>query len=122
MQYSGDFSFLDNLNKGLAYYLQNFFTADGIPKYYNNAIYPIDIHAPAQLVLTLSRLKKFNEQINLINKVIGWTIENMQSKDGFFYYQKKKYFTSRVSYMRWSQSWMFFALTEYFKNDNQKKN
>ena len=31
-----------------------FFEADGKPKYYHNKTYPIDIHCPAQIIVTLS--------------------------------------------------------------------
>jgi hypothetical protein len=122
MKFSGDYSYADHVKIGLDYYLNTFFTVTGIPKYYSNSKYPIDIHAPAQLVITLSRLNKFDEHIDLINKVLNWTISNMQSDKGYFYYQENKYFKSRIPYMRWSQAWMFYALSEYLfkisKNNN----
>ncbi|MDB5013701.1 MAG: hypothetical protein JWQ25_1903 [Daejeonella sp.] len=112
-KYSGDEFFKENISKGLEYYLNNFFTDEGIPKYYNNSVYPIDIHAPAQLVITLAKLGKFNDHKDLIDRVLNWTIDNMQSKEGYFYYQINKYFSSKISYMRWAQAWMFYALSSY---------
>ena len=76
-------------------------------------MYPIDIHAPAQLVITLFRLGKFFENRVLIDSVLNWTIKNMKSDKGYFYYQKNRYFTSRIPYMRWSQAWMFYAFAIY---------
>ena len=38
-------------------------------------------------------------------------IENMFDKKGFFYYQQWPFITNRISYMRWSQAWMFLALS-----------
>ncbi len=119
IQYSGDFNYKENIEKGLKYYLENFFTKDGMSKYYNNSVYPIDIHSPAQLIITLSRLNKLEENKGLVNTVLTWTIKNMQSKKGYFFYQKKRFITARISYIRWSQAWMFFSLTEYFKNDSK---
>ena len=29
---------------------------------------------------------------------------------GFFYYQKRRLYTARTPYMRWSQAWMMYAL------------
>lgn len=113
MKFSRDHSFELNLKNGLEYYLKTFFSESGIPKYYSNSVYPIDIHAPAQLVITLSTLGKFSEYRDLIDKVLNWTILNMQSDKGYFYYQKNKYFTSKIPYMRWSQAWMFYALSKY---------
>lgn len=111
---SGDINFNKNIEKGLDFYLNTFFTKEGISKYYNNKTYPIDIHAPAQLIVTLSKVDKFEKNIKLINNVLNWTIENMQSKKGFFYYQKKKIFTSKIPYIRWAQAWMFYAYSHYF--------
>jgi hypothetical protein len=113
MKYTGDHSFDSRIRMGLEYYLNTFFTEDGIPKYYSNSVYPIDIHAPAQLVITLASLNKFSENKALIDRVLSWTILNMQSEKGYFYYQKNKYFTSRIPYMRWSQAWMFYSMTRY---------
>ncbi|HQW93316.1 MAG TPA: hypothetical protein PKY28_09470, partial [Ferruginibacter sp.] len=94
-----------------------FFTEEGIPKYYQDSVYPIDIHAPAQLVITLDKLGKFGEYRELMDKVLNWTVKNMQSKNGYFYYQRNKYFSSKISYIRWAQAWMFYALSTYIKNE-----
>jgi hypothetical protein len=117
-KYSGDNSYNNVVEKGLEYYLKTFFTKDGKSKYYNNTLYPIDLHSPAQLIVTLSRLNQFNTNKKLIDNVLNWTIDNMQDKEGYFYYQKRKYFTNKISYMRWTQAWMFFALTIYLKETN----
>ena len=87
---SQDFSYSKQLDLGLTYYIKTFFTPEGIPKYYSDSIYPIDIHAPAQLVVTLHRLGVFKTHTKLIDKVISWTIDNMQSKEGYFHYQKEQ--------------------------------
>ena len=111
---SGDRSFQEYIDKGLDYYLNTFFTKDGISKYYNNRMFPIDIHAPAQLVVTLSKMNKLRENRELVDRVINWTIANMQSSKGYFYYQKKKNVTSKIPYIRWAQAWMFYAYSYYF--------
>ena len=103
--------------------MKNFFTQDGVSKYYNNHTYPIDIHAPAQLIVTLSKLEVFEDNKELANNVLNWTIENMQANEGYFYYQKKRIMTSKIPYIRWAQSWMFYAFTYYLaqfkKTDEQ---
>ena len=119
MKFSGDDSYTDNINRGFDYYINTFFTKEGIPKYYNTCIYPIDIHAPAQMVVTLAKLGKFNEHKVMMDNVLRWTIANMQSSRGFFYYQVNKYFSSKISYIRWAQSWMFYALSIYSKFDKE---
>jgi rhamnogalacturonyl hydrolase YesR len=116
-----DNSFNYVIEKGLDYYLNNFFTNKGEPKYYNNQMYPIDIHAPAQLVVTLKKLNCLTENLELVDLVLDWTINNMQSDKGYFYYQKKKYFSSKIPYMRWSQAWMFYAYSYYLSNAESNK-
>lgn len=112
---TGDQFFKSYLDKGFEYYVKNFFKIDGTPKYYNKKTYPIDIHCPAQLFVTLSKLKKFNKYENLASKVCIWTIKNMQSKKGYFYYQIRKSLSSKISYMRWSNAFMFNAMSYFLK-------
>ena len=102
------------IEKGFKYYIDNFFEKDGTPKYYNNQTYPIDIHCPGQLLVTLKRLHKYDENKELAEKVVEWTIRNMQDREGYFYYQLKKGISSKISYMRWSNAFMFCALSYLF--------
>ena len=111
---SKDMTYQKNIEKGLKYYLEMFFTTEGVSKYYNNKVYPVDIHSPAQLVVTLSKLREFDKNKELINRVLNWTVQNMQSEEGFFYYQKRKRLASKISYIRWAQAWMFYAYSYYF--------
>lgn len=108
---SGDTQFAQHIEKGFKYYIDTFFTEEGISKYYNNSVYPIDIHAPAQLVVTLQRMERLDENKALVDRVLGWTIDNMQSEKGYFYYQKNKYFSSKIPYIRWAQAWMFYGFS-----------
>lgn len=120
--FSKDDSFQENFNKGLKYYLKTFFDKEGRSKYYNNALYPIDIHAPSQLIITLSKANLFMENRKVIDSVLNWTIENMQSPSGYFYFQKRKYYTNKIPYMRWSQGWMFYALSHYLQQNEMVVN
>lgn len=113
---TGDMSFNRNIENGFDYYIRNFFEPDGTPKYYDIQKYPIDIHCPGQLLVTLSRLHKIDEYRELAEKVLGWTVRNMQDKRGYFYYQLKPGISSKISYMRWSNAFMFNALSHYLLN------
>lgn len=108
---TGDSKYHNYIEKGFQYYIQNFFEEDGTPKYFNNKMYPIDIHCPGQLMVTLTRLHKYDENADLAGKVMDWTIRNMQDKKGYFYYQLKKGMSSKISYMRWSNAFMFCAMS-----------
>lgn len=107
---TGDMKYHKFIEKGFNYYINNLFHENGLPKYYDNKTYPIDIHCPGQLVITLSRLGLMNEYKDFVGKVMNWTIDNMQDKKGYFYYQLKKGWSSKISYMRWSNAYMFNAM------------
>ncbi len=110
---TGDTKYHAYIEKGFRYYVEHFFEPDGTPKYYDNQMYPIDIHCPGQLFVTLSRLHRFAEFRPLAEKVLDWTLRNMQDRRGYFYYQLKKGISSKISYMRWSNAFMFCALSYY---------
>lgn len=110
---TGDKTYNSYIERGFDYYIHHFFEPDGTPKYFDNKMYPIDIHCPGQLLVTLSRLHKYDEYAELAEKVLNWTIRNMQDKRGYFYYQLKPGISSKISYMRWSNAFMFNALSNY---------
>ena len=115
---TGDASFAENIERGLLYYLEHFFEKDGRPKYYNNRIFPIDIHCPGQLFVSLARLHRHTEHHELVDRVMAWTVTNMQDKKGYFYYQVKPCFSSKIPYMRWSNAFMFYAMSYYLLGQN----
>lgn len=119
--YTKDESVNDAIEKGFDYYINTFFDEKGRSKYYNNKLFPIDIHAPAQLVVTLSTLKKFEQYRHVVEKVLLWTIDNMQHSKGYFYYQIKSKSISKIPYMRWAQAWMFYAFCIYKKEINESR-
>ena len=120
MRLCKDASFSASLEKGLDYYINNFFLEDGTPKYYHDKTYPIDIHCPGQLLVTADVLAKWSSMAKLCHKVLDWTIKNMQDEKGYFYYQMKKGISSKLSYMRWSNAFMFNALSHYFLAESSR--
>eukprot|EP01089_Gocevia_fonbrunei_P009056 TRINITY_DN2096_c0_g2_i2.p1 TRINITY_DN2096_c0_g2~~TRINITY_DN2096_c0_g2_i2.p1 ORF type:complete len:286 (+),score=42.60 TRINITY_DN2096_c0_g2_i2:316-1173(+) len=119
---TGDNQFNDNLEKGFDYYIENFFLKDGTPKYYHDKTYPIDIHCPGQLFVNLSVNRKFKENQELANTVFSWATEKMQAPKGYFYYQLKKGISSKISYMRWSNAFMFNAMSYFLLENNKQSN
>lgn len=115
---TGDTSFGDYIEKGFHYYVNHHFTEAHEPKYYDNRQYPIDIHCPGQLFVTLARLHKFDQYQALAAGVLHWTVQHMQDKKGYFYYQLKQGISSKISYMRWSNAFMFCALSYYLLSEN----
>ena len=117
---SGDNTFDKNIKLGMSFYLKTFFTKEGLSKYYNNQTYPVDIHAPAQLVVTLFKNRNLVDEKMLVDRVLNWTIDNMQKPKGYFIYQKRKLISSKVPYIRWAQAWMFYAFSYYLLEFNEK--
>ena len=110
---TGDKSFHENIVRGFDFYVNNFFEDDGTPKYYHDRTYPIDIHCPGQLFATLHSLHKSEACADMAKRVAQWTISHMQDHRGYFYYQLKKGISSKISYMRWSNAFMFCAMSCY---------
>lgn len=108
-----DENFNNSIEKGFNFYIKNFFLNDGTPKYFNNKTWPIDIHCPGQLWVTVSSLNRWKDSSKICEKVAKWTIKNMQAPEGYFYYQMKPLVSSKISYMRWSNAFMFNALSYY---------
>jgi hypothetical protein len=116
LKHIGEFAetteFEDSINNGIEFYRDHFFRKDGAPKYFHNAIYPIDIHSVAQSIITLLTVKDHSEKnFSLVQSVLKWAMEKMWDPRGFFYFQKLPYYTVRTSFMRWSQAWMLLALS-----------
>lgn len=107
------------IRKGLAFYREKQFFPDGQSVWRYPKVYPVDIHNQSQGIITFSKLSEFGEAYATFAKTIAeWTIKNMQGKDGHFYYRLGKYHKNKIPYMRWSQAWMFLALTTQLQQDN----
>ncbi|MGB8953524.1 MAG: hypothetical protein WCC06_12770 [Candidatus Aminicenantales bacterium] len=99
------------IRHGFKFYKAHFFREDGVPRYFHNAAFPIDIHSVAQSIITLIEFGDIVDgNINLAHSVLHWAMANMWDARGFFYFQKLPYYTVRIPFMRWSQAWMLLAL------------
>ncbi|MFO0479097.1 MAG: hypothetical protein ACK50L_10035 [Bacteroidota bacterium] len=105
--------FSEAIKKGTAYYMKEQFFRNGQSKWRLPKIYPVEIHNQSQGIITFLRMRNLNSEYLTFSQTIAkWTIEKMQDKKGFFYYRKLKTHTNKIPFMRWSQAWMFVALTE----------
>jgi len=101
----------DARRRGYEYWAKTFWRGDGAPRYFDNATHPMDIHCCAQGILTRLAFGDVTEA----NAVARWALENMWDEEGFFWYQRGRLLTNRVCYMRWSQAWMYYALSELIR-------
>ena len=100
------------LESGYQYWTKSFFLADGWPKYYHDNPYPADAHAGASAIITLLELEDRDPQASMLAETVArWTIRNLRDPRGYFYYQRRRFYTVRKPYIRWSQAWMLYALS-----------
>ena len=102
-----DYDYSENIIKGYKFYKQHFIDYDGAPKFYYNKKYPVDCTAAAQTILTTVRFG----DVDIAKKVAEYMIKTMQKPNGGFKFRKFKYYTVTTSFMRWSDAWMFAALS-----------
>lgn len=105
------------IEKGMDYYRRHFFLDDGTVKYYHDRIWPIDMHSVAQAIITLSKTGRSPDDEALSRKVLAHALNTLYMPgQQRFVYQKGRWLTNRINYMRWTQSWAFYALSLYAAN------
>jgi hypothetical protein len=98
------------IKKGLTFYKERQFHDNGRSYWRIPKDYPVDIHNQAQGIITFNKLDEYSEEYSsFAESISNWTVENMQSAKGYFYYQVFKTHIHKITYMRWSQAWMFLA-------------
>lgn len=109
----------DIYKKVVDYFVENLFDETGLPKYYNNKLYPIDIHVIAEdLIVIKSLLKDYDSpKIGLITEKLNILLKEFSDKKGYFYYQKTNKYLCKIPYIRWNQAWVFYALSVALLND-----
>jgi hypothetical protein len=104
----GDERLAESARRGFQYYKATFLQPDYAIRYFPQKRYPIDAHALGQAMVTFSA---FGEP-ETARRIADWTVSNMRSSKGYFYYQRHRVLTNRIPYMRWSNAWIFRGLAE----------
>ncbi|WP_210397618.1 aspartate-semialdehyde dehydrogenase [Motiliproteus sediminis] len=108
--------FNDCIRSGLNYYRDTFILPDGTVKYYDNKVYPLDMHSVSQAVLTLIGVGNSPGDEKIATKVLDRAIDRLYiSNKSHFIYQRSKYYSNKINYARWTQAWSYYALS-YFNN------
>jgi hypothetical protein len=99
------------LIRGYEFWQERFFLDNGWPKYYPERLYPADIHSAASAMVALVELRgRIPNTILLAERIAEWAVTNMRDEQGFYYYQRRRFHTVHIPYMRWSQAWMEYGL------------
>jgi rhamnogalacturonyl hydrolase YesR len=109
---TNDKSYENNLRRGLEYFKNTFFEESGRPKYYHNRVYPVDSQCASQAIETLAKFSDYDAaSLALGLKVSKWTIENMQDREGYFYYRQYPFIKAKTPMLHWAQATTYKALT-----------
>ena len=107
--------FDDVIEKGCNYYKANFFDKNYTAKYYNDNLYPLDMHSVSQAILILTKLscdKAANDF--LVKKIIQRAVETLFiPSENRFSYQRNKYMNNSINYMRWTQAWAYYSFSAF---------
>ncbi|HEX7957563.1 MAG TPA: hypothetical protein VF508_11505, partial [Pyrinomonadaceae bacterium] len=109
------------LRRGYRFWRSAFFLADGWPKYYHRSAHPADAHSAGAALVALAELRDAEpDAAELAGRVASWAVKNLYDPRGFFYYQKRRLYTARTPYMRWSQAWMAYGLARILEADGNE--
>jgi rhamnogalacturonyl hydrolase YesR len=114
--------FQEQFLRGLRYYKDVFFEPDGKPRYYHDNTYPIDIQCAAQAIETLAFCSDSDSScLELSRRVAAWTIDNMQDREGYFYYRQYPMIKAKTPYIHWGQATMFKALATLLEEGRREQ-
>ncbi|HKF54125.1 MAG TPA: hypothetical protein VKJ45_01725 [Blastocatellia bacterium] len=123
IKFLGQPGWAETLRAGYRFYIDRFFLADGRPKYYHNKLFPVDTHSAAAAIVALVELGDWaSGSLEMAEKVMKWMLANMQDPAGFFYYQRHRFHTAKISYIRWTQAWMLYACACYLAGVRVRQN
>lgn len=111
------------LDSGYEFYEKRFFLADGTPGYYHDRLHPLDVHGAAQGVITFVEMTDLMPNAKaMASRVVRWAIDKLQDPTGFFYFQRHRFYTIKIPYIRWAQTWMLYALSLYLSRNRISEN
>ncbi len=114
--------FTEALQRGYRFWRNGFFLADGWPKYYHDGLYPADAHAAATAIITFLELRgQDRDAMVLAEKIAQWSVRNLRDERGYFYHQRRRFYTVRTPFMRWTQAWMLYALARLTEEEHVRK-
>lgn len=116
MEATEDWRWERNYREGLEFYAKELFNEDGSPRWMSDKDYPHDIHGAAQGIISFCKSFSYLKEPvfgELANKILSWTLTNLYSGKGYFYYQKYPFFTKKFTLMRWCNAWMLRGIASY---------
>jgi len=111
---------LEALSKGVAYYLENLFDGDGLPKPFSKAprltVYKRELYDSAECInLCLLLRDHFPKLEKTLETVVREILKNWIKRDGSFRSRRLHFGWDNVPMHRWGQSQMFRSLAFYLR-------
>ena len=114
------------LKRSYDFWVQNFFLPDGRPRYYHDKTFPLNIQCASQAIESFAKLsvKDFPQALQMAEKVLEWTLPNMQKPNGAFLYKINRLWKNNLESIHWGESTMLAALGAYlfYSSHEAKKN
>jgi|HubBroStandDraft_4_1064222.scaffolds.fasta_scaffold14788_2 hypothetical protein len=120
---AGSDEFDDSYRRGIDFYERRLFEPNGAARFMNDRLYPIDIHGCAQGIITFSLQQRHQGTgAEMATRVLNWTLANMwDPATGWFYYQRRRGYRTRIRELRWCQGWMSRALSCYLEYSGEDR-
>ena len=98
--------------RGLRYYVAALIEPDGTPRYSTLRRYPIDAQCAAQAIQTLSRAaQRAPELASRRFATFGLAVTTLARPEGFFAFQRERFWLNTTPHPRWVQAPMLAAFT-----------
>ncbi len=110
MRATGEFEWMPTYRRGLNFYAEHLFEADGAPRWMSDQRYPHDVHGSAQGILTFCRHP--GEFPGLAERIAAWATRHLYDGTGAFWYRQTRWRTRRTFFLRWNNGWMARALSD----------
>jgi hypothetical protein len=94
------------LERGLGFWEHELFLPDGTPKYDVDHVYPIDAHCYASAIDAWVAAEKQEPAM----RTASLLVERMIDPSGYTWFQKRRFWTNRVPFVRWTTAPSFCAL------------
>jgi hypothetical protein len=106
---TGSTMFRDTLERSIEFYRTTLFEPTGAPNWDEASTYPRDIHSAAQGTVVFTALGN----LEFARGILDWSRDNLSDGDGRFYFRKQRFYTKRITLMRWCQAFMAYATSEF---------
>jgi hypothetical protein len=94
------------LVRGVEYWERNLFLQDGTPKYSTASLYPLDAHCYATAIDTWLAVR----DVPAAERTARLLLERMLDPAGYVHFQRTRFWTNKVPFVRWTTAPTFRAL------------